>query len=179
MVLTDDAHSPTRLRALRNLCFRPSGASTTRSSGHNFRLTNLQAAIGVAQIARIAEMVAAQAAHGPALHRPAGRPGGPAAAGRGAWARSVYWMYGLVLDEATGLDAVDFAGRLRGARRRAPGRSSWGCTSSRLCTSAGCSRRALPGRERIARPGPLPALGPRSDGGAEAHVCDAVRGTLA
>jgi perosamine synthetase len=29
------------------------------------------------------------------------------------WAKSVYWMYGLVLDEATGLDAVAFANRLR------------------------------------------------------------------
>jgi perosamine synthetase len=29
------------------------------------------------------------------------------------WAKSVYWMYGLVLDEDTGLDAAQFADRLR------------------------------------------------------------------
>ncbi len=29
-----------------------------------------------------------------------------------AWAKNVYWMYGLVLDEATGMNAVDFAKRL-------------------------------------------------------------------
>ena len=29
------------------------------------------------------------------------------------WATNVYWMYGLVLDEATGMDAVAFARRLK------------------------------------------------------------------
>jgi perosamine synthetase len=28
------------------------------------------------------------------------------------WARQVYWMYGLVLDESYGMDAVQFAKRL-------------------------------------------------------------------
>jgi perosamine synthetase len=29
------------------------------------------------------------------------------------WARQVYWMYGLVLDESTGIDVVEFARRLK------------------------------------------------------------------
>ena len=29
------------------------------------------------------------------------------------WAKQVYWMYGIVLDESTGLDAVQFAQKLR------------------------------------------------------------------
>jgi perosamine synthetase len=29
------------------------------------------------------------------------------------WARQVYWMYGVVVDEATGMDAAEFARRLR------------------------------------------------------------------
>ncbi len=29
------------------------------------------------------------------------------------WARQVYWMYGVVLDESTGMDAPEFARRLR------------------------------------------------------------------
>jgi perosamine synthetase len=31
------------------------------------------------------------------------------------WARNVYWMYGIVLDESTGLDAAELARRLREA----------------------------------------------------------------
>ena len=30
------------------------------------------------------------------------------------WARNVYWMYGVVVDEATGLDAAELRRRLRG-----------------------------------------------------------------
>jgi len=30
-----------------------------------------------------------------------------------AWARNVYWMYGVVLNESTGLNAREFASRLR------------------------------------------------------------------
>ena len=29
------------------------------------------------------------------------------------WAKNVYWMYGIVLDESTGMDAVEFARRLK------------------------------------------------------------------
>ncbi len=28
------------------------------------------------------------------------------------WAKNVYWMYGIVLDESSGMTAADFAGRL-------------------------------------------------------------------
>ena len=28
------------------------------------------------------------------------------------WGKQVFWMYGLVLDEATGMDAIEFAHRL-------------------------------------------------------------------
>ena len=31
------------------------------------------------------------------------------------WAKNVYWMYGLVIDEKTGLDAKELANRLRSA----------------------------------------------------------------
>jgi perosamine synthetase len=91
MVVTDDDALAERLRSL----------------------TNLQAALGVAQLERVDEIVArkrevaarysAGLADVAGLQLPAEAP----------WARSVYWMYGLVLDEATGLDAVAFAGRLR------------------------------------------------------------------
>jgi perosamine synthetase len=30
-----------------------------------------------------------------------------------SWAKQVYWMYGIVLDESTGLDAVQFAQKLK------------------------------------------------------------------
>ena len=61
MVLTDDDALAERLRALRNLCFGPERRFYHEELGFNFRLTNLQAALGVAQIERMEEIVAAQA----------------------------------------------------------------------------------------------------------------------
>jgi len=113
MVLTDDPALVQRLRPLRNLCFRPERRFYHTELGHNFRLTNVQAAIGLAQLERIAKSVqhkrwmgaayTARLRDVPGLQLPVEEP----------WAKNVYWMYGVVLDEDTGMDAVTFATRLR------------------------------------------------------------------
>ena len=113
MVLTDDPQLAERLRMLRNLCFLPGRRFYHEELGYNFRLTNLQAAMGLAQLERIDEIVARKRAMGkrynelldgiPGLQLPSEQP----------WARSVYWMYGVVLDEQTGLDADKFSRRLQ------------------------------------------------------------------
>jgi len=113
MVLTNDPNYAEKARSLRNLCFRPERRFFHTELGHNFRLTNLQAALGVAQIERMDEIVARKRWMGQAyterlgditcLQLPVEEP----------WARHVYWMYGVVLDESTGMDAAEFANRLR------------------------------------------------------------------
>jgi perosamine synthetase len=112
MVLTDDASLAERLRSLRNLCFTRSRRFVHEELGFNFRFTNLQAAVGLAQCERIDEIVAKK--------RWIGQEYGKRLAGiptlqlpvEEAWAKSVYWMYGIVLDEQTGMDAADLARRL-------------------------------------------------------------------
>ncbi len=113
MVLTDDPEIAERARSLRNLCFRPERRFYHTELGHNFRLTNLQAAIGLAQIERMEETIrkkrwigetyTQRLKHIQAITLPVEEP----------WARQVYWMYGLVLDEGTGIDAARFAKQLR------------------------------------------------------------------
>jgi len=113
MVLTDDPAYAEKARSLRNLCFLPHRRFYHTELGHNFRLTNLQAAIGLAQLERMEEIIARKRWMGkayterlqgiPGLQLPVEEP----------WARQVYWMYGLVLDENTGLDAVQFAQKLK------------------------------------------------------------------
>ena len=112
MILTREAAQAERLRDLRNLCFKKERRFYHTELGHNYRLTNLQAAIGLAQLERIEESVAKKRWMGAAyterlkhlqsLQLPVEKP----------WATNVYWMYGLVLDESTGMDAVEFARRL-------------------------------------------------------------------
>lgn len=113
MVLTNSAIHAARARSLRNLCFRADRRFLHDELGHNYRLTNLQAAIGAEQVGRIEELVerkrtmAARYGSGLAgcagIQLPIEQP----------WAKNVYWMYGLVLDESLGFNARVFADRLR------------------------------------------------------------------
>ena len=50
MIVTDDPHLTERARSLRNLCFQPGRRFYHEELGFNFRLTNLQAALGFAQL---------------------------------------------------------------------------------------------------------------------------------
>jgi perosamine synthetase len=113
MVLINDAQYAEKARSLRNLCFQPGRRFYHEELGFNFRLTNLQAALGVAQVERMPEIVERKRRMGkmynellgdiPKLQLPSEEP----------WAKSVYWMYGVVLGDEAGIDAAEFARRLR------------------------------------------------------------------
>jgi perosamine synthetase len=113
MAVTDDDALAERLRSLRNLCFLPDRRFYHEELGFNFRLTNLQAALGVAQLERIDEIVARKREVAAAYTARLQGLEGLVLPVEKPWARSVYWMYGVVVDESTGLDATAFAGRLR------------------------------------------------------------------
>ncbi|MDZ4169191.1 MAG: DegT/DnrJ/EryC1/StrS family aminotransferase [Coriobacteriia bacterium] len=119
MVLTNDDALANRLRSGRNLCFRDDRRFWHTEEGHNFRLTNVQAAIGLGQVERIDELVAAKRRVGARytellaglpLRLPVER----------GWAQNVYWMYGVVLADEADMDATEFAARLaqRGVQTR-------------------------------------------------------------
>ncbi len=113
MILTNDPAYAEKARSLRNLCFKPEKRFLHTELGHNFRMTNLQAAIGLAQMERIDEIVAAKRWMGQtytkylkdidALQLPCEK----------SWARQVYWMYSVVIHDGVGLDAATFAARLK------------------------------------------------------------------
>ena len=112
MVLTRDAGQAERLRALRNLCFRKERRFYHTELGHNYRLTNLQAAIGLAQLERIDESVVKKRWMGAAYAERLKNIAGLQLPIEEPWARNVYWMYGVVLEEEFGMDAVEFARQL-------------------------------------------------------------------
>jgi perosamine synthetase len=112
MVLTDDPKLEEKARSLRNLCFQRKRRFYHEEMGFNFRMTNLQAALGLAQLERMDEIVAKKRWMGQeytrwlkdidVLQLPIEEP----------WAKNVYWMYGVVLSEQTGMDAAEFARQL-------------------------------------------------------------------
>lgn len=113
MVLTNNPDYAEKSRSLRNLCFRPEQRFLHTELGHNFRLTNLQAAIGLGQLERIDEIITKKRWMGKAYtERLQGIPGLQLPVEE-TWARQVYWMYGVVLNKNKWLDAVQFARILR------------------------------------------------------------------
>src|SRR5690606_7475905 len=57
MIVTDNEEIAERCRGLRNLCFQKKERFIHEELGWNFRMTNLQAAMGVAQLERLDEFV--------------------------------------------------------------------------------------------------------------------------
>ena len=113
MVVTDDAGLNDKVRSLRNLCFRPERRFYHLEMGFNFRLTNLQAALGLAQIERIHDIVARKRSVGEEYTRRLKGLRGLQLPVDECWARGVYWMYGIVVMEETGMDAAALAQTLR------------------------------------------------------------------
>jgi perosamine synthetase len=112
MVITNNATLADRLRSLRNLCFRSDRRFLHFEIGHNYRITNLQAALGVAQFERIEDHIRQKRWIAENYRsRLAGLP--IALPVERSWAKNVYWMYGIVLDDEVPLDAADFARELR------------------------------------------------------------------
>jgi perosamine synthetase len=112
MVLTDDARQAERFRSLRNLCFQPSRRFMHEELGFNFRFTNLQAALGIAQLERMEQIVEKKRWIGRQYSKRLEGIAGLQLPVEASWARSVYWMYGIVLSEDTGITATDLAAKL-------------------------------------------------------------------
>jgi len=112
MLLADDDGLAERARRMRNLGFQPGRRFVHNELGYNFRLTNLQAALGLAQVERIDDIVARKRAMGRAYTERLSRLGGLELQVEQEWSRGVYWMYGLLVRETTGLDAAELSRRL-------------------------------------------------------------------
>ena len=85
--------------------------------GYNYRLTNLQAAVGVAQLERLAEHVAAKRAIAARYADALEAAPGITLMREAHWARSVYWMYTVLVDKAaSGWTARELLARLALAR---------------------------------------------------------------
>lgn len=113
MVVTDDSHLAERCRSLRNLCFQPARRFVHEELGWNYRMTNMQAALGLAQLERLDEFVKRKRAMGrryTELLRGVAGVQLPLAATD--YADNIYWVYGLVLSDAHPFDAAEAMRRL-------------------------------------------------------------------
>jgi perosamine synthetase len=113
MIVTDDENLAGRCRSLRNLCFMPHKRFVHEELGWNFRMSNLQAALGCAQLERLDTFITRKRKMGrrydelladisgikrPLAHTP--------------WAENIYWVYGLVIGDEVHFDAEEAMRRL-------------------------------------------------------------------
>lgn len=112
MVVTDDEEIAERARGYRNLCFKPYRRFYHTELGENFRMTNLQAAVGVAQLEQIDRFVEIKRKN--ARRYTEGLKGirGIKTPVEKEWAKNVYWMYAIELSEELGFTAKQMAERL-------------------------------------------------------------------
>ena len=106
MVLTDDDSLCEKLRSRRNLCFGREERFRHDGRGWNFRMTNLQAAVGCAQLERLDEFVDAKRRIAARYTAELASLPGLAPFPNPAWAESACWFSGVVLEQAPRAEVV-------------------------------------------------------------------------
>ncbi|MCA2846810.1 MAG: DegT/DnrJ/EryC1/StrS family aminotransferase [Pseudanabaena sp. M135S2SP2A07QC] len=105
MIVTNDPKLAERCQSLRNLCFQPHKRFVHEELGWNMRMSNLQAALGVAQLERLDEFVKRKRQMGKiytklltditTIQLPLAKTD---------YAENIYWVYGLILNDEVPFD---------------------------------------------------------------------------
>jgi perosamine synthetase len=101
MVITSDQEIAERARRLSDQAFEPQ-RFVHRELGYNYRMTNLQAAVGCAQVERADELVTRKREIASLYRRLLAEVPGLTLPPEAPWARSVFWMVGLVVEDEFG-----------------------------------------------------------------------------
>jgi perosamine synthetase len=113
MLLTDDLQLAERCKSLRNLCFEAHQRFVHYELGWSYRMTNLQAALGVAQLERLDQFVTRRRQIGSRYSQLlASQAGLQLPIAETSYAKNLYWVFGIVLENYVDSDAKVVIGRL-------------------------------------------------------------------
>jgi len=113
MVVTDDPVLAERCNSLRNLCFQTNQRFVHDELGWNYRMTNLQAALGLAQLEQLELNIERKRHIGFKYNQYLSDCRGlilPLSST--SYAHNIYWVYGLLLDESVNTDSAYLISRL-------------------------------------------------------------------
>lgn len=153
MIVTDSAEVAERCRSLRNLCFQPR-RFVHEELGWNLRMTNVQAALGVAQLPRMDALLKKKREMGRHYTEHLSDIAGvqlPLASTE--YAENAYWVFGIVLSEDLPFDAAE-AMRRFGENGIGTRPFFWPIHEQPVLRRMGlCGNTVAPVSERIARRG--------------------------
>jgi perosamine synthetase len=113
MIVTNNDTLGEECRSLRNLCFQPERRFVHERLGWNLRMTNMQAALGLAQLERLDEFVKRKRFMGRLYNELLAETRGiqlPLNVTENA--ENIYWVYGVVLGDEVDFDAAEVMRRL-------------------------------------------------------------------
>jgi perosamine synthetase len=99
MVVTDNKAIAEKARYFRNMAFQKKTRYLHKDIGFNYRMTNLQAAVGLAQLRRVNSLIAKKRRIARWYNERLSRIEGISIPNEESWAKNVYWMYGILIDE--------------------------------------------------------------------------------
>jgi len=106
MIFTDNDSLAERCRSLRNLCFIAEQRFIHFELGYNARMSNLQAAVGLAQLERIEEFIIKKRQIGELYQeRLSSLTAATLPLAATAYAKNIYWVFGLVINSDFHTDA--------------------------------------------------------------------------
>ena len=178
MVLTDDVRLAERARSASNLFFGPK-RYLHEELGYNFRMTNLQAAVGCAQLERIEETLEKKRHIGELYNELLGDVDGiQLPVTQTDYADNVYWVYGIVLKDSVGMDAEEMMHRL-GEEGIGTRGFFWGMHEQPVFKKMGLFHgESYPVAERLARRGLYLPSGLTLDDEQQAYVAGKVKKVL-
>ncbi|MBI4308999.1 MAG: aminotransferase class I/II-fold pyridoxal phosphate-dependent enzyme [Candidatus Omnitrophica bacterium] len=112
MIVTDNPDIAQRVRLLRDHGMSPSRRYWHPVLGYNYRLTNIQAAIGVAQVERIESILQAKLDIAQRYEKQLEGVAGIIRPPQAKWAQNVYWLYSILVEEEYGIGRDDLMAEL-------------------------------------------------------------------
>ena len=113
MVLTNDLELSERCKSLRNLCFQKDKRFIHEELGWNYRMTNIQAALGLAQLERLDEAIKKKLEIGSFYNQLLSEVNEiTLPLEKLKYGDNLYWVYGILLDKKKG-KARDFIEELK------------------------------------------------------------------
>ncbi len=114
MIVTDDETLADKARYLTTQAKDDALEYVHRQVGYNYRLTNIQAAMGLAQMERLDDHLAAKRKIAERYRQALSDLPGLTSMPEADWAESAFWLYTILIDEARfGLDSREMIARLR------------------------------------------------------------------